>query len=61
MIIISLSFFMLIYLIILKLNEFITEIKNIKVKQEEIEIKVNNNIEQIKLMICNINLTPMET
>ena len=61
MIIISLSFFMLIYFIILKVNEFATELKNIKIKQEEIDVKVNNNIEQIKLMICNINLTPMET
>ena len=60
MIIISLSFFMLIYFIILKVNEFATELKNIKIKQEEIDVKVNNNIEQIKLMICNIGLTPME-
>ena len=60
MIIISLSFFMLIYFIILKVNEFATELKNIKIKQEEIDVKVNNNIEQIKLMICNVGLTPME-
>ena len=65
MIMISLSFFLLIFLIIYNFKNFIeefkSEIENVKNGHEKIKLKVNNNIEEIEMIKCNINLTPMET
>lgn len=63
-IIIALSLILLTFLIVYNLNndniETKSAIQELKASQGVIEVKVDKNSEQIKLIICNINLTPME-
>lgn len=63
-IMITLSFFLLIYLIIINLKnyieEFKSEIENMKNEQKQIKVKVNNNEDEIKLIKAYINVTPKD-
>lgn len=64
MIIISLSFILLIFLIMFNyINNFSetkTDIQNLQKDKNKMTVKVKNNSEQIKLIISYINITPVD-